>query len=74
MQTSGASRRLQERRRTHKNQEVNHLKPDVTVNVSVSGVAEAQDAAEKLVETLKSAKSLAGDLADALGKLSVDIK
>lgn len=48
--------------------------PDVKVNVSVSGVAEAQDAAEKLVKTLKSAKSLAGDLADALEKLSVDIK
>lgn len=49
-------------------------KSAVTVDVTVHGLEEAQSKADRLVETVKSAKTLAGELADVLGNLSVDIK
>lgn len=49
-------------------------KSAVNVDVTVRGLDEAQSKAEQLVETVKSAKTLAGELADLLGNLSVDVK
>lgn len=49
-------------------------KSSVNVDVTVRGLDEAQSKAERLVETVKSAKTLAGELADLLGNLSVDVK
>lgn len=49
-------------------------KSAVNVDVTVRGLDEAQDKAERLVETVKSAKTLAGELADLLGNLSVDVE
>lgn len=49
-------------------------KPAINVDVTVCGLDEAQNKAERLVETVKSAKTLAGELADLLGNLSVDVK
>lgn len=49
-------------------------KSAVNVDVTVRGLDEEQSKAERLVETVKSAKTLAGELADLLGNLSVDVK
>lgn len=53
---------------------MNADKAAVIVDVTVCGMDEAQSKAERLVETVKSAKTLAGELADLLGNLSVDVK
>ena len=53
---------------------MNADKATVNVDVTVRGLDKAQSKAEQLVETVKSAKSLAGELADLLGNLSVDVK
>lgn len=49
-------------------------KSAVNVDVTVCGLDEAKSKAEQLVETVKSAKTLVGELADLLGNLSVDVK
>lgn len=53
---------------------MNRGESSINVDVTVRGLDEAQSKAERLVETVKSAKTLAGELADALGNLSVDVK
>ena len=53
---------------------MNADKAAVIVDVTVCGMDEAQSKAERLVETVKSAKTLAGELADLLGNLSADVK
>ncbi len=53
---------------------MNKGESSVNVDVTIHGLDEAQRKAERLVETVKSAKTLAGELADALGNLSVDVK
>lgn len=48
---------------------------DVKLNVTLNGVVdEAQRKAEQLENTIKEAKSLAGDLAGLLKNLSVEVK
>lgn len=47
---------------------------NVNIDVNVNGLEEAQFKAALLSMTIKSAKTLAGELADLLGNLSVDIK
>ena len=47
---------------------------DVKLNVTLNGVDEAQRKAEQLENTIKEAKSLAGDLAGLLKNLSVEVK
>lgn len=46
---------------------------NLDVTVDIKNIDEAQDRANKLVATIKEAKTLAGDLALALEKLSVDV-
>ena len=46
----------------------------VSISVEVSGLPEALALAEHLEEKMKSVKTLAGELADLLGDLSVDVK
>lgn len=46
----------------------------VIVGVEIHGIDEAQSKAEQMVETIKKAKSLAGDLAEALEALALDIE
>lgn len=47
---------------------------NINLDVSVNGLEEAQFKATLLALTIKSAKTLAGELADLLEKLSVDVK
>lgn len=47
---------------------------DVTIDVTLNGVEEAQEKAERLVETMEKAKSLADDLALLLRNLSVEVR
>lgn len=47
---------------------------NINLDVNVKGLEEAQFKAALLSMTIKSAKTLAGELADLLGNLSVDIK
>ena len=47
---------------------------DVKLNVTLNEVDEAQRKAEQLENTIKEAKSLAGDLAGLLKNLSVEVK
>lgn len=46
----------------------------INVDVTVRGLDEALSKADRIAETVKSAKTLADELADVLGNLSVDVK
>lgn len=46
---------------------------EVTLKPRIEGVDEAQAKAEKLVETISSAKSLAGELAELCQRLKVTV-
>lgn len=50
------------------------LKSDVELDVTLNGVDEALEKAERLNEAIRKAKSLLDDLALALGNLSVEVK